>query len=140
MGRFMTRDYVTLMPQQIGGETVWNETSVSRIRIKSILSRLTRMGSKITASGFVLHDGTPLRSVEVRVDNGPWQAAKMDRQNSQFSWKLFSVDFNNVPAGEHTIVSRATDVNGVVQLEEPALAEKKTIWENSGQFVRKFTL
>jgi DMSO/TMAO reductase YedYZ molybdopterin-dependent catalytic subunit len=140
MGRFMSRDYVTLMPHQIGGQTVWNETSVSRIRIKSILSRITRNGSRLTAFGFVLHDGTPLRSVEVRVDNGPWQAARMDPQNSQFSWKLFSADFNNLPAGEHTIVSRATDANGVVQLEEAALAEKKTNWENSGQFVRKFTL
>jgi len=139
-GRFMSRDYVTLVGQQIGGETIWNETSVSRIRIKSVLSRLTRTGSRFTATGFVLHDGTPLRSVEVRIDNGPWQAARMDSQNTQFSWKLFTVDFNNVPAGEHTMTSRATDTNGVVQPEETALADKKTMWENNGQFVRKFTL
>ena len=105
-----------------------------------MLSRLTRTGSRFTATGFVLHDGTPLRSVEVRIDNGPWQAARMDSQNTQFSWKLFTVDFNNVPAGEHTMTSRATDTNGVVQPEETALADKKTMWENNGQFVRKFTL
>ena len=64
----------------------------------------------------------------------------MDSQNTQFSWKLFTVDFNNVPAGDHTITSRATDTNGVVQPEETALADKKTMWENNGQFVRKFTL
>ena len=46
----------------------------------------------------------------------------------------------NVPAGEHTIESRATDTNGVVQPEETALADKKTMWENNGQFVRKLTL
>jgi hypothetical protein len=45
-----------------------------------------------------------------------------------------------VPAGEHTITSRATDTNGIVQPEETALADKKTMWENNGQFVRKFTL
>ena len=88
MGRFMSRDYVTLVGQQIGGETIWNETSVSRIRVKSVLARVTRSGARITANGFVLHDGTPLRSVEVRVDNGPWQPAKMDPQNSQFSWQI----------------------------------------------------
>jgi DMSO/TMAO reductase YedYZ molybdopterin-dependent catalytic subunit len=140
MGRFMSRDYVTLIPQQIGGETIWNETSVARIRIKSVLARLTRAGSRLTALGFVLHDGTPLRSVEVRVDNGPWQAAKLDSRNTQFSWKLFTVDFNNIAPGEHTIVSRATDANGVVQPEESVLAEKKSRWENNGQFVRKFTI
>jgi DMSO/TMAO reductase YedYZ molybdopterin-dependent catalytic subunit len=140
IGRFMSRDYVTLMPHQIGGQTIWNETSVSRIRIKSVLSRLTKAGSKMTAYGFVLHDGTPLRSVEVKVDNGAWQAAKLDKQNSQFSWKLFSAEFNSLPAGEHTIVSRATDTNGVVQPEETALVDKKSQWENNGQFVRKFTV
>jgi DMSO/TMAO reductase YedYZ molybdopterin-dependent catalytic subunit len=140
MGRFMSRDYVTLVGQQIGGETIWNEKSVSRIRIKSLVARLTRTGTRFTVSGFVLHDGTPLRSVEVRVDNGPWQAAKLDSRNTQFSWKLFTAEFNNLPAGEHTIVSRATDTNGVTQPEEAELAEKKTMWENNGQFVRKFTL
>lgn len=140
MGRFMSRDYVTLVGQQIGGETIWNERSVSRIRIKSVVARLTRAGTKYTALGFVLHDGTPLKSVEVRVDNGPWQAAKLDSRNSQFSWKFFTAEFNNLPPGEHTIVSRATDNNGVTQPEEAELAEKKTVWENNGQFVRKFTL
>jgi len=140
MGRFMSRDYVTLVGQQIGGETIWNEKSVSRIRIKSVVARLTRAGTKFTALGFVLHDGTPLRSVEVRVDNGPWQAAKLDSKNTQFSWKFFTVDFNNLTPGEHTIVSRATDTNGVTQPEETELADKKTMWENNGQFVRKFTI
>jgi hypothetical protein len=64
----------------------------------------------------------------------------MDSQNTQFSWKLFTAEFSNLPPGEHTIVSRATDTNGVVQPEESELAEKKTNWENNGQFVRKFQL
>jgi len=139
MGRFMSRDYVTLVGQKVGDETIWNETSVSRIRIKAVLARITRNGNKFTASGFVLNDGTAVRSVEVRVDNGPWQAAKLDPANTQFSWKLFSYEWNNLGPGEHTITARATDVNGVMQPEEPELADKKTIWENNGQFVRKFT-
>ena len=140
MGRFMSRDYVTLVAQKMGNETIWNETSVSRIRIKSMVARLTRTGTRFTANGFVLHDGTPLKSVEVRVDNGPWQAARMDPANTQFSWKLFNYEWNNVSPGEHTIVSRATDANGVIQPEESELADKKTIWENNAQFVRKFTV
>jgi DMSO/TMAO reductase YedYZ molybdopterin-dependent catalytic subunit len=140
MGRFMSRDYVTLIAQKIGDKTVWNETSVSRIRIKSMVSRLTRTGRRYTAFGFVLNDGTSLKSVEVRVDNGPWQAARLSPTNTQYSWKFFSYEWDNLPAGELTIVSRATDANGVMQPEEAELADKKTRWENNGQFVRKFTV
>jgi hypothetical protein len=105
-----------------------------------MVSRLTRTGTRYTAHGFVLNDGTALRSVEVRVDNGPWQAAQLDAANTQYSWKLFTLQWNNLTPGEHTIVSRATDVNGVMQPEETELADKKTRWENYGQFVRKFTI
>ena len=140
VGRFMSRDYVTLIGQKIGDQTIWNETLVARIRIKSMVSRLTRTGTRYTAHGFVLNDGTQLKSVEVRVDNGPWQAAQLDSQNTQFSWKLFTYQWNNLAPGEHTIVSRATDANGVVQPEEAFLADKKTRWENYAQFTRKFTV
>ncbi len=138
MGRFMARDYVTLMEKKDGDQTIWEETSVSRIRIKSMVARLTRNGDKFLATGFALNDGTPLRSVEIRVDNGAWQAATMDRQNTKYSWKLFTYEFPAPASGNHTIVSRATDVNGTVQPEEADLQSKKSRWENNGQFVRKF--
>jgi hypothetical protein len=86
------------------------------------------------------YDGTPLKSVEVRVDNGPWQAAGLSASNTRYSWKFFSYQWNNLAPGEHTIVSRATDANGVAQPEEADLADKKTMWENNGQFVRRFTI
>jgi hypothetical protein len=113
---------------------------VSRIRIKSVVARLTRVGSRYTAHGFVLNDGTPLKSVEVKVDNGTWQAVRMHAANTQYSWKLFTYEWSGPAAGAHTIVSRATDANGVTQPEESDLADKKTMWENNGQFVRKFSV
>jgi DMSO/TMAO reductase YedYZ molybdopterin-dependent catalytic subunit len=139
-GRFMAREYVTLFTETVGDQVVGHESSVARIRIKSMVARLTRTGTRYRANGFALNDGTPLRSVEVRVDNGPWQAAQMDKANTQFSWKFFTYEWNNLTPGEHTIASRATDVNGVVQPEESELANKKTMWENNGQFVRRFTI
>ena len=39
--------------------------------------------------------------------------------------------------GEHTLVSRATDVNGVVQPTAEELARKKTFLEDNSQFPRK---
>jgi DMSO/TMAO reductase YedYZ molybdopterin-dependent catalytic subunit len=140
MGRFMARDYVQLIQAQAGDKTIWNETSVSRMRLKSMVARLARTGGRYTATGFALNDGTPLRVVEVKVDNGPWQAAKMEPMNTQYSWKLFTYEWNQLPPGEHTIVSRATDANGNVQPEQAEVESKKTRWENNWQFVRKFSV
>jgi DMSO/TMAO reductase YedYZ molybdopterin-dependent catalytic subunit len=138
MGRFMARDYVQLMQTKEGDDAVWNETSVSRMRLKTMVARLTRNGGKYTATGYALNDGTPLRSVELRVDGGAWQPVTMDRGNSQYSWKFFTYEWTGLTPGDHTIVSRATDANGTTQPDEADLQTKKTRWENNAQFARKF--
>jgi DMSO/TMAO reductase YedYZ molybdopterin-dependent catalytic subunit len=140
MGRFMSRDYVTLAGQKSGDDVLWNENSVSRMRIKSMVARLSRSGNRYTAMGFALNDGTPLKAVEVRVDNGPWRPARLDSGNTQYSWKFFTYEWTDLAPGDHTIVSRATDANGVVQPEDAELESKRTMWENNGQYVRKFTV
>ncbi|HEY9226545.1 MAG TPA: molybdopterin-dependent oxidoreductase [Gemmatimonadaceae bacterium] len=140
VGRFMGRDYVTLNGEQVGDELIWNETSVARIRVKSMIARLTRSGQRYTALGFALAGALPLRSIEVRVDDGPWRKATLAAANTRYSWQMFSYQFADLPAGEHTIVSRATDAFGVMQPEQVALDQKRTTWENNGQFVRKFAL
>ena len=139
-GRFMTRDYVTLKGDSIGDETLWNETLVARIRVKSMVARLTRRGSRFTALGFALAGALPLRTIEVRVDGGPWQRAVVDPMNTRYSWQFFTYKWDNLSPGEHTIVSRATDANGVVQPEPADLALKRTMWENNAQFVRRFAV
>ncbi len=140
VGRFMGRDYVTLRGEEIGAQMRWNETSVSRIRLKSAIARLTRTGASFKAYGFALTDGTPLKTIEVKVDYGPWNPAVMDKRNTMYSWKLFSYEWSGLAPGDHTVVSRATDTRGDVQPTEADLESKKTRWENNGQFVRKFTI
>ena len=137
MGRYMARDYVTLRPDQVGGETVWNETSVSRIRLKSAIARVTRTGGRLKALGFALTDGTALRTIEVSVDDGPWRAATLDPSNTRYSWKLFTYEWDGARPGEHTIVSRATDERGAVQPAGADVDTKKTRWENNGLNVRR---
>jgi DMSO/TMAO reductase YedYZ molybdopterin-dependent catalytic subunit len=138
MGRFMARDYVTLRGQQVGNETVWNETSVSRTQLKSAVARLTRTGGTMNAVGFALTDGTALKTIEISVDGGPWKPAVLDSRNTTYSWQLFKYEFPALSPGEHTIVSRATDVGGLVQPTEAEVGIKKTRWENNGQFPRRF--
>lgn len=140
MGRFMGRDYVTLSKRDIGGEERWEERSVTKINLKSSIIRLTRTGTSHTITGFVLNDGTPLRTVEISIDNGPWQAAQIDPASSKYSWKLFTYKWDNPAAGEHTMVSRVIDENGQVQATPEQMPEKPTRWENYAQFARKVVI
>lgn len=136
MGRFMGRDYVTLKKANVGGEERWVENSVTTMNLKSSIIRVTEMGGQYKIMGFVLNDGTPIESVEVKIDDGPWQRAQMDSRNTRYSWKLFTYDWNNPGPGEHRLVSRVTDVEGNVQATPEELPEKVSYWEDFGQFTR----
>ncbi len=140
MGRFQARDYVTLARRDVGGIERWEERSVTKIRLKSAIVRVTQHAGGHTIMGFALNDGTPLESIEVKIDDGPWQAAEIDSQASRYSWKLFRFEWPNASPGEHTIVSRVTDVNGQVQETAGQMPEKRTRWENYGQFPRTLVI
>jgi DMSO/TMAO reductase YedYZ molybdopterin-dependent catalytic subunit len=120
-----------------GPDTQWLENEITHLQLKSVIARVRKSGSAHTIHGFVLNDGTPLKSVEVQIDGGSWQKATLDPANTKYSWKLFSYKWEGATPGEHTIVSRATDVDGVVQPTAAELARKRTFLEDNGQFPRK---
>src|SRR6185436_19474685 len=102
------------------------------------IARVTRDGSGHKVLGVVLNDGTPLKTVEVKVDDGPWQPAKMDPATSaKFGWKLFNYTWANATPGEHTLVSRMTQVDGKVQPTEQELETKKSFLEQNYKAPRK---
>lgn len=142
LGNYQARWYRTL--RGVGGtgkdddpQTQWVETEVTRMHVKSVIARVRKSGDAYRVFGFVLNDGTPLKSVEVSIDNGPWQKAALDSANTQYSWKLFTYKWEGATPGEHTLVSRATDADGVVQPVAADLSRKKTFLEDNGQFPRK---
>jgi len=142
VGDFQARWYRTL--RSVGGtgadddpQTQWVENEVTRMHLKSAIARVRKNGNGYQVLGFVLNDGTPLKSVEVQIDNGPWQKADLDRSNTQYSWKLFTYKWEGATPGEHTLVSRATDANGTVQATTADLSRKKTFLEDNAQFPRK---
>ena len=138
LGKFQARWYRTMRGEIIDGDMKWVEAAVTHMQLKSFIARVTRDGSRHKVFGVVLNDGTPLKSVEVRVDDGPWQAAALDPSTSgKYSWKLFTYAWNGSTAGEHTLVSRVTDVNGKVQPTSEELSNKKTFLEDNSQFPRK---
>jgi len=78
-----------------------------------------------------------LKSVEIQIDGGSWQKATLDKSNSEYSWKLFTYQWDGATPGEHTLVSRVTDVKGEVQPSAADLSRKKTFLEDNAQFPRK---
>jgi DMSO/TMAO reductase YedYZ molybdopterin-dependent catalytic subunit len=138
LGKYQARWYRTLRGETINGELKWTEAAVTHMQLKSFIARVTKDGSGHSVMGVILNDGTPLKSVEVKVDDGPWQPAKLDpATSSKFSWKLFTYTWNGATPGEHTLVSRVTDVTGKVQPTAEELENKKTFLEDNSQYPRK---
>jgi DMSO/TMAO reductase YedYZ molybdopterin-dependent catalytic subunit len=138
LGKFQARWYRTLKGEMIDGEMKWVETAITHLQLKSFVARVTKNGSQHKVLGIVLNDGTPIKSVEVKIDEGPWQPATMDpATTAKYGWKLFNYTWNNASPGEHTVVSRVTDATGRVQPTAEELESKKTFLEDNSQHPRK---
>ena len=142
-GNFMARDYVTIREQRRGGKTVWTFANVRHDRLKSAPAKVTRRGDRYRIMGAAW--GAPIASVEVQIDDGPWTQARLERQPSRkrqsrrFAWTFWTLRWKTPAAGEHTIRSRAFDIDGNVQPppDDPYLASKVTFWESNGQITRR---
>jgi len=137
-GHFMARDYVTIREEQHDGESVWTMTSVAHDRLKSAPAKVTKSGDTYTVMGAAW--GEPIAGVEVRIDDGEWQAAILTTgEGEEFAWVFWDFDWGTPEPGEHTVTSRATAVDGGVQPapDDPFLAGKTTYWESNGQITRR---
>jgi hypothetical protein len=98
---------------------MWLDTSISRTHIKSVVARVTRRRAgndwEYRVSGPAWGGAVPISHVDVQIDNGPWQRATLETSRGQYAWRLWSLSVNNLTPGSHTIHSRATDANGIVQ-------------------------
>jgi len=139
LGKYQARWYRTVRGEMIDGEMKYMETAVTHMNPKSFVARVTKSGSTCKVTGVVLNDGTPIKLVEVKVDDGPWQPATLDPATAKekYGWKLFTYTWNNPTPGDHTLVSRVTQMDGKVQPTEQDLAEKKSFLEQNSQAPRK---
>ena len=142
LGNFQARWYRSVVGVGGTGEdadpgTQWMENEITRLHLKSAVARVRKSGNTLQILGFVLNDGTPLKVVEVKIDDGPWQKASLDPANTKYSWKLFTYRWEGATPGEHTIVSRVTDEAGNVQPTAEELKRKKTFLQDNAQFPRK---
>jgi DMSO/TMAO reductase YedYZ molybdopterin-dependent catalytic subunit len=89
LGNYQARWYRSVVG--VGGtgtdsdpETQWIETEVTRMRVKSVIARVRKMEAAHQILGFVLNDGTPLKSVEIQIDKGPWHQATLAAGNTRY--------------------------------------------------------
>ncbi len=84
--------------------------------------------------------GGPVASLEVRIDDGAWQPATLEEGgDTEFTWTIWSLDWDEPADGEHTITTRAIDTDGHIQPAptDPEIATKLTYWESYGQITRR---
>jgi DMSO/TMAO reductase YedYZ molybdopterin-dependent catalytic subunit len=139
--RFMARDYVTVRQVGTEAEPVWTESLVGRSLLKSAPARVIRNGDEYRLEGAGW--GAPIRSVEVQIDDGPWQRAELaPGQQSEYTWSFWTFDWADPTPGEHAITTRAVDTDGHVQpaQDDPQLANKITYWESNGQITRRVNI
>lgn len=120
---FQSRAYrVPLEPvepgqMKVSDFTLTNSEPTYAFRIKSVIFSPIEGDSpkagRVTVRGVAFNDGrAPVTLVEVSTDGGTtWKAAAVEKADSPFAWQHWSVDLE-LPAGTHTLVSRATDARG----------------------------
>ncbi|MFD9939444.1 molybdopterin-dependent oxidoreductase [Nonomuraea sp. NPDC059023] len=74
---------------------------------------------RTTIAGVAWAQHTGVDAVEVRVDGGAWQQARLAQAPTADTWRQWALDWQATP-GEHTIQVRATDAAGRTQTEQKA--------------------
>lgn len=106
-------------------ERGWDKTA--RMKATSVIDTVAVDMTIINADrrslvpvGGIAHAGARgISKVEVRVDDGPWQAAKIRAPLSALTWVLWRYDWPFEP-GKHTFTVRCVDGLGAAQIEERA--------------------
>jgi DMSO/TMAO reductase YedYZ molybdopterin-dependent catalytic subunit len=89
--------------------------TASRIDKPQPLAQLNPGPTTVAGVAWAQHRG--IRSVEVRVDDGAWQAVELLPAPSTDTWVQWRYAWN-AAAGPHTLAVRATDGTGAVQTEK----------------------
>jgi DMSO/TMAO reductase YedYZ molybdopterin-dependent catalytic subunit len=110
-GRHMARNYHSL---HTNADPLM-ETSISRMRLKSVIARVTRRGAEHLIHGAAWSGSDRLSKIEVRVGNGPWRKAEVTHDGGAYAWSLWTARWPEASAGRHVLVSRAIDARGRTQ-------------------------
>lgn len=79
----------------------------------------TVRAGRVAVAGVAWAQHRGIRAVEVQVDEGPWQQARLAAEPSVDAWRQWVLEWDATP-GSHTLRVRATDGTGQVQAEATA--------------------
>jgi DMSO/TMAO reductase YedYZ molybdopterin-dependent catalytic subunit len=141
-GRHMARNYHSIHGLLgTDGHPPQLETSISRMRLKSVVARVTRNDGRYQIHGAAWPGVDKLNKIQVRIDDGPWREAEFGTPPGPSAWSLWSIPWHNATPGEHKIVSRAIDVSGRIQPEPREWRQQfSSSREDNSQWTRRIVL
>ncbi|MGW4092774.1 molybdopterin-dependent oxidoreductase [Nocardia sp. NPDC004750] len=86
-------------------------------RIDTPRARGRLQPGRIPVAGVAWAQHRGIRAVEVQIDNGPWQQARLSEEQSIDTWRQWVFDWD-ATSGPHTLRARATDGTGETQTAE----------------------
>jgi DMSO/TMAO reductase YedYZ molybdopterin-dependent catalytic subunit len=131
VGNFMNPGYRLPNQPVKPGEAVKPEDThpVTALGVKSVIAGPVDGASlkpgRIAVHGAAWAGEAEIAKVEISTDGGAtWHAATLGQDHAHYAWRLWSYEWKGA-AGDHTILSRATDSQGRTQLATP-------VWNPSG--------
>ncbi|MEO3809732.1 molybdopterin-dependent oxidoreductase [Sphaerisporangium sp. B11E5] len=102
----------------------------SRIDVPRGGSTITPGPTTIAGVAWAQHRGVD--AVEVQIDKGPWQQARLADVPSPDTWRQWVLEGWNATPGNHTIAVRATDATGYTQTDKyaPPAPDGATGWHS----------
>lgn len=83
-------------------------------RIDTPRARGRLQSGRVPIAGVAWAQHRGIRAVEVQIDNGPWQQARLSEEQSIDTWRQWVFDWD-ATSGPHTVRARATDGSGETQ-------------------------
>lgn len=78
---------------------------------------IERENGIVPLGGIAFAGNRGVSKVEIKIDDGDWQAAQLDPQNDPLTWRFWRYDWQASP-GKHTLTVRATDGTGALQTDK----------------------
>lgn len=98
----------------------WSKEAYPQIvSVIDVVAKDEATGGKVPVGGIAWAGDRGIASVEVQVDDGPWQPASLVPPLGTLAWVQWRYDWPATP-GPHTLRVRATDGTGARQVEQPS--------------------
>lgn len=95
----------------------WSTPTPIKTESRIDTPRRKATAGKVAVAGVAWAQHRGINAVEVRVDDGPWNPARLSDVVSGDTWRQWVYEWDAAP-GEHRLTVRATDGAGVVQTEQ----------------------